>query len=464
MKKYLLSVLGVTMATLMACSDDSSSSPSGADDTVIGSSDSVDPTNPATLSSASAIPDPGNGGENGGENGGSTTPVVDPGATTYYAVFPTANQLAVQEMYNNWIAKFYVTYEEEVTAPVYLGTVMVPKLEGSARIKFDAPLNTVSEGIGYGLLITYFMKDWARFDKLFKYYRAYPVSAEAGLYFMKWKVIGDEMNGGFSADATGGSATDADLDVMTALFLAYAETGNAEYLTYAKGIAGAIYSTEVNPTTHLFMPGNDGKHMNDGYVYNTSYFSLVALRLAIKYDTERSAAWQQVLDATYDYMTKVQAAGNGLWPDWSNAEGTPTDPENGSSTGKLCNFFGLEGVRIPLRVIWDYNWYGDDRAKTLAETAANFAYASTGGDITKTLIKYIYQGEQPTAGLGGAHFRGAFCSLWTVNAALSANTAACNDVILSTPFSATKTLYFEPSMQMLYTLFLNGYFVKHWNY
>jgi endo-1,4-beta-D-glucanase Y len=456
MKKYLLPVLGVTTAMLMACSDDSSSSPSNAVDPGIASSASVDPGLPAVSSDA-----------NSGLvlSSESSTPVVDPGASTYYAVFPTPNQLAVQTMYNNWIAKFYVTYEEEVPASEepYLGA-MVEKLKGSARIKFDSPLNTVSEGIGYGMLITYFMKDWEKFNRLFKYYQAYPVSAADGLFFMKWMVKGDEFKGGFSADATGGSATDADLDVMTALFLAYGETGNVEYLNYAKGIAGAIYSTEVNPTTHLFMPGNDGLHMNDGYVYNTSYFSLVGIRLAIKYDTERSAAWQQVLDATYAYMLKVQAAGNGLWPDWSNADGIPTNPENNSSTGKLCDYFGLEGVRIPLRVMWDYNWYGDDRAKTLAETAGNFAFTSTGGDITKTLIKYIYQGEQPKAGQGGAHFRGAFCSLWTVNATLSAYTPACNELIVNTPFKTTNSLYFEPSMQLLYSLFLNGYFIKYWNY
>ena len=456
MKKYLLPVLGVTTAMLMACSDDSSSSPSNAVDPGIASSASVNPGLPAVSSDA-----------NSGLvlSSESSAPVVDPGASTYYAVFPTPNQLAVQTMYNNWIAKFYVTYEEEVPASEepYLGA-MVEKLKGSARIKFDSPLNTVSEGIGYGLLITYFMKDWEKFNRLFKYYQAYPVSAADGLFFMKWMVKGDEFKGGFSADATGGSATDADLDVMTALFLAYGETGNVEYLNYAKGIAGAIYNTEVNPTTHLFMPGNDGLHMNDGYVYNTSYFSLVGIRLAIKYDTERSAAWQQVLDATYAYMLKVQAAGNGLWPDWSNADGIPTNPENNSSTGKLCDYFGLEGVRIPLRVMWDYNWFGDDRAKTLAETAGNFAFTSTGGDITKTLIKYIYQGEQPKAGQGGAHFRGAFCSLWTVNATLSAYTPACNEVIVNTPFKTTNSLYFEPSMQLLYSLFLNGYFVKYWNY
>ena len=453
MKKYLLPVLGVTTAMLMACSDESSS-PSNAVDPGIASSASVDPGLLPVSSDA-----------NSGLilSSESSAPVVDPGASTYYAVFPTPNQLAVQTMYNNWIAKFYVTYEEEVTQPVYLGAVMREKLAASARIKFDTPKNTVSEGIGYGLLITYFMKDWERFNRLFRYYKAYPVSEADGLYFMKWMVKGDDMNGGFSADATGGSATDADLDVMTALFLAYGETGNAEYLEYAKGIAGAIYKTEVNATTHLFMPGNDGKHMNDGYVYNISYFSLVALRLAIKYDTERSAAWQQVLDATYDFMTRVQAAGNGLWPDWINADGVPTDPENGSSTGKLNNFYGLEGVRIPLRIMWDYNWFGDDRAKTMAETAANFAFTSTGGDITKTLIKYIYQGEQPTAGQGGAHFRGAFCALWTVSPEMAAYTSACNETILNMGYKQNNT-YFEPSMQMLYSLFINGYFIKYWNY
>ena len=458
MKKYILPLLG--LALMVACSDDASSSAPNVVDNpdqpgISSSSVASNPDNPP-LSSAG-------GGETPlPDSNPSVTP--DPGATTYYATFPAANQAAVQTMYNNWIAKFYVTYEEEVTQPAYLGSSGRAKLEGSARIKFDTPKNTVSEGIGYGLLITYFMKDWERFNKLFKYYKAYPVSEADGLFFMKWMVKGDEFKGGFSADATGGSATDADLDVMTALFLAYGETGNVEYLNYAKGIAGAIYSTEVNPTTHLFMPGNDGLHMNDGYVYNTSYFSLVGIRLAIKYDTERSAAWQQVLDATYAYMLKVQAAGNGLWPDWSNADGIPTNPENNSSTGKLCDYFGLEGVRIPLRVMWDYNWFGDDRAKTLAETAGNFAFTSTGGDITKTLIKYIYQGEQPKAGQGGAHFRGAFCSLWTVNTTLSAYTPACNEVIVNTPFKTTNSLYFEPSMQLLYSLFLNGFFVKYWNY
>lgn len=460
MKKFLMPLFGLSAAFMMACSDDSGSNAT-ADPSVPTADPSVpvvDPSQPIVDPSVPVV-DPSN-------------PVVDPSAgvvpTTpenYFAVLPTPNVAAVQEMYNTWISKFYVTYEEEVHEPIYLGDIMNQKLMGSARIKFDTPQNTVSEGIGYGMLITCMMGDWEKFDRIFRYYQAYPVDASSGLYFMKWMVKGEKIdgvtgNGGFSADATGGSATDADLDVVTALLVAYKKTGNEAYKDYALKVGSSIAATEVNATTHLLMPGNDGKHMNDGYVYNTSYFSLVALRLLMEYDVAQSAFWKQVLDATYDYMTKVQAAGNGLWPDWSDANGIPLDPENNSSTGKLNNFFGLEGVRIPLRIMWDYNWYGDERAKAMAEKAAAFAFADTQGDISQTKIKYIYQGEQPLAGLGGSHFRGAFCSFWTVGGNYAALTDACNLVVSTTPFSTVKALYFEPSMQLLYTLYLNGFFTK----
>ena len=386
-------------------------------------------------------------------------------SSAYYASFPTRQDLAVQTMYANWIAKFYVTYEEEAHEPIYLGEIMNAKLAGSARIKFDSPQNTVSEGIGYGMLITALMNDWERFNRLFKYYQAYPVSAESGMYCMKWMVKGEKLdgvtgNGGFSADATGGSATDADLDVVTALFLAYMKTGVEEYKNYALLVGGSILQTEVNATTHLLMPGNDGLHMNDGYVYNISYFSLVALKLLAQYDVAHAAEWNQVLDASIAYMTKVQAAGNGLWPDWSNADGVPTDPENGSSTGRNNNYWGLEGVRIPLRIMWYYNWFGDERVKAMAMTAANFAVTATGGDISKTWNKYIYQGEQTQSGLGGAHFKGAFCSLMTVDPSFITYAENCNTLLAGIPFSSN-AFYYETTLQLLYALFLNGYFVMN---
>jgi endo-1,4-beta-D-glucanase Y len=389
-------------------------------------------------------------------------PPVDPPITSYYASLPTPNVLQVQTMYNNWIQKFYVTFEEEV-APEdfpYLGDFLT-KVQGSARIKWDTPAHTVSEGIGYGLLITYFMQDQDRFNRLFKFYSAYSVSAASGSYFMQWQV-----KNGFEAPASSvGSATDADLDAVTALLLAYRDWGNAEYLDYAIKVASSIYRDEVSPVTNLLVPADGGGKLHDGNVYNISYFSLVALRLLAQYDVTRSANWQLVLNATIDYMSRVQLAGNGLWPDWSDASGLPTDPGNNSSTGKLNNYFGLEGVRTPLRLAWDYHWFGDSRTKAMLDIASNFAFTYTQGDVTKVLNRYIYQGTVETTGVGGGGiaYQAAFCSLFSSDAKYITNTNACNSVVLSKEFP-TNTLYFQPSLQLLYSIYLNGFFIQKVNF
>ena len=116
MKKYILPMLGLALMT--ACSDDASSNAVNVVDNpdqpgISSSSVAGNPDNPPLSSEGGDTPQP-----NPNPN-----PTPDPSATTYFATFPTANQLAVQEMYNNWIAKFYVTYEEVVPASEepYLG-------------------------------------------------------------------------------------------------------------------------------------------------------------------------------------------------------------------------------------------------------------------------------------------------------------------------------------------------------
>ena len=441
MKRFLLSLMGLSVALFMACSSDDSA--------------------PVVPQQGGGETTPGGDPTPGGDSGSSQAPDVS--NDTYYTTLPATNEAGLQALYAAWVQKFYVTAEEEIKAPDELGDAKLAALTGSARIKFDEPLNTVSEGIGYGMLITYFMKDWDKFDRIFKYYRAYPVSAASGYYFMKWKVSGDKYNGGFVLGAQGGSATDADLDVVTALLLAYAEKGSPEYLDYALKVANSIYMTEINATTNLLMPGNSGGHMADGYCYNISYFSLVGLRLLAKYDTEHSAKWNEVLAASKAYMKKVQDASYGLWPDWSDANGNPISPENSnnpSSTSALYDFFGLESVRIPLRLIWDYSWFGDETTKAMASKAAQYIYGQANGDIMNVLARYKYAGEQPTVGLGGAHFKGVFCALWTVNPDYANSVNTCRDVVLN----ASIKNYFETSLQLLSSLYLNGYFVKHFNY
>ena len=365
---------------------------------------------------------------------------------------------AVDKMYNNWIDRYYVTFNEEIKPEDYdyLNENKLEWLKVSGRIKFDTPSQTVSEGIGYGMLLTVFQEDQKRFDALMNYYLAWRVSVKSESYFMNWKIDG------FQSVKGQGSATDADIDIVAALLVAYEKWGDKKYKQYALENASSIYRDEVWSSTKLLIPG-DGGLFGTGNVYNISYFSLAALRLLAEYDDNKDHKWKDVLEASIEYMQKVQKAGNGLWPDWSDADGKPTDAGNGATTTRdgAYKYFGLEGVRIPFRLVWDYLWFGDDRVKSMIKTAAEFIYKQVDGNIDKVKSTYIYQGtDTETHGVGGIGFKSAFCSLLMIDSKYASNLSACNTTVLEKALP-NDTKYFQPSLQMLYAMLLNGKIARY---
>src|ERR1035437_2647742 len=74
---------------------------------------------------------------------------------------------------------------------------------GQYRVLFDDGSSTVSEGIGYGMLLSVYAADKAVFDGLWAYYKA----NMDGNSIMNWKISG-------CSGVTGANgATDADVDV-----------------------------------------------------------------------------------------------------------------------------------------------------------------------------------------------------------------------------------------------------------
>ncbi|GAL64937.1 glycoprotein gp2 [Algibacter lectus] len=57
-------------------------------------------------------------------------------------------------------------------------------MNGRYRIKFDTPSETVSEGIGYGMLLSVYANDKELFDGLWLYYKDF--SNNNGV--MNWKI------------------------------------------------------------------------------------------------------------------------------------------------------------------------------------------------------------------------------------------------------------------------------------
>ena len=456
-KNWLFPALAIGAAVMLSACGDDPSSPTPA---------------PVPPASSAVVPVPTSSA------GGSGT------VQTPYGTLPTtADPNAAYTWYGVWKGIYYKTLPEEaalyptlandwnVVFGNYIAAGMYP-----ARIVWDTQNDsyclidectngykkrgcTVSEGIGYGMLLAFFMGDMDALNSLWYYSKGYR-EYQAGPNLTPWKV-GTYSYESLVMPANASSATDADLDIATALILAYYKTGNEVYLSDALLIAGSIWQYEISPTG-LIYSGNMATWKKDGSAYNPSYFSPIALRLFALVD--KSHDWTGVLNTMYNYMLGVQAKGPGLLPDWSDANGNAVDPKNGSAPFTYYRFFH-EAVRVPWRIAWDYYWTQDPRALQLLKGMNDFIVGKTNGNpdnLPTTAGAMIYSAVtgMPDSTLKSAnlqpHFHGAWCltGMGVNQAWVSACTQAFNQKTIS-GFS-----YFPHILMTMFGELLNGYFIK----
>lgn len=333
----------------------------------------------------------------------------------YKGIYATsANSSAVQSAYASWKNSYYTE-------------------NGSyARIKFDDPRYTVSEGIGYGMLIMVYMDNSTNntrdeFDKLWNYYRHWPNSH--GL--MHWKI------NGFSNVAEQNAATDAELDVAIALLMAYKQWGDSKYLDDAKGLVSKIYQYEVNANKYL-KPGDSWDDKK-----NPSYFSTAAMEVFKEVDGND---WQTVINNSYSLLKACRNNSTGLVPDWCS--------EGGGALGD----FRYDAVRCPWRMAWAHAWFGHSDAQDIAGKMAAWASSATGGDPSAMKDGYALNGNA-VSNWGNAVFTGAFSCAGMVN--------STHQNWVNTGFSATNSAwsdgYYVKSMQVVLLLLLSGNWPNLWN-
>jgi endo-1,4-beta-D-glucanase Y len=223
-----------------------------------------------------------------------------------------------------------------------------------ARIKFDNPSQSVSEGIAYGMLIMVYMDNaqnntQPKFDKLWNYWKQY----SSGGSLMDWKI------NGFGGVAEGGSATDGDIDAGLALALAAEQWGDSKYLDGARTIMGGIRSADVS--------GNllDGGSNWDAI--NPSYMSMVATEIFNKVDA--GGGWSSIQSSCYSHLKSSQNGQTGMWPNWTS----------GSPPGYNCpGCYGFDAARIPWRLGWAYVWFGHADAKSCCTKIVDWFKQHTG--------------------------------------------------------------------------------------
>lgn len=314
---------------------------------------------------------------------------------------------------------------------------------------------TVSEGIGYGMLVTLFAGDWDAFNRLWVYSKAFRASAYAsGHGLMPWLTTSFSWDIGDKA-----SATDADIDIATSLVLAYYTTGTAAYLEDALSLIASLWTYEVNKSSFLLYSGDTPMWTGENPVYNLSYFSPVAIRLFALVDPNHD--WNSVLTAQYAYMQKVQAAGTGVFPDWSDESGVAANPDN-NSADKTYWTFNKESVRIPWRLAWDYYWFQDSRAAAILNTLNAFISTKSGGDPAGIpAVNYSWNlaaGADIAITKVPTQWLGAWCL--TGMAGADAWMDACANIFNAEQMQTSASSYFSNMLQMMMSQLMNGAYIK----
>ncbi len=316
--------------------------------------------------------------------------------------------------------------------------------DGKGRIKWglatngwEQPGQTVSEGIGYGMLLAAYYNDKTRFDKLWKYYKAFPDAN--GL--MHWKTQG------CSSVVEQNAATDAEVDAAMALIVAdkaFGSSGSVNYESDAKWLIGKIKQNEVESGSYVLKPGDV---FGGSSLTNISYFAPGYFRAFGQY-TNDAPFWNNVVDTCYQIINANLTANNavgGLVSDWCNASGN-------QAQGKSLDY-SYDACRTNWRIATDYVWYGDSRAKAYLDKSNSFTQDFVGG------IQNIKDGYKQNGSLisGQRYHNTTFISTFACAGVALNNVSELNtyytEIGTVAPFS-----YFDYSFDILGRTLLTGLF------
>jgi endo-1,4-beta-D-glucanase Y len=398
-----------------------SSNPSagGSVNTGMGGASSV---TAGTTSSAGTVATGGTGtGGSGTGTGGSNAPIEGGGSGTEKnpgmgsGFFPaTLLPSHAKTAYTTWKTKY-----------------LKPCNDGKFRVAYNAS-ETVSEGIGYGMLLTVAHGDRPEFDGLWAYFKQH---SSGGV--MAWKVSGCD------SVVDGNSASDADLDAAMALIQASCKWGGS-YLAEAQTLIAAVKSKEtIEGGENFLKPASSGLDS----CQNVSYASPAYYRAFAKKKPDQAAFWNKLASDSYLQLARTDNDSTGLVPNWSNMSG-------GAGCGGKPDGdrYGYDAARTPWRVATDYVWHGTPAAKDYLGKLVTWVDGPAGG-ITAIGDMYTLAGAKE--GLNhNSTFTGAFALAGMAHSQAKAD-------LYGTAFkSISDGAYYEESLRAVYMLLASGLFLN----
>jgi endo-1,4-beta-D-glucanase Y len=328
------------------------------------------------------------------------------------------------------------------------------------------PLNsTVSEGIGYGMLIAVYMDDQSLFDDLWLYEQTKLNSDDA---LMNWAPDG-------SGPGCANGATDADEDMAFALVMADRQWGGQGSIgkTYLSAAVGQIQAVWMHEVFHYLWLA-PGDHFGDNTIQNISYLAPAYYRIFDKVDPASCApgidaskanppcdGWLGLITQSYATISDALNSANGnqnngLVPAWcDDSHGAPCGPSSVSPFN-----YQYDSCRTPFRIGLDWCWFGDSNAQSyVSKTSAFFAPKGAAGVLDGyNLDGTSLTGAQPNA----PPFIGP-AAVGAMSAATYQSFVDGSYALLATGTALQGGEYYAQSWTVLSLLMMTGNFLDYTN-
>ncbi len=261
---------------------------------------------------------------------------------------------------------------------------------GPDLLFYTEPYGTISEFVGWGMLLTVMMdNDRNRTKGLFNSLDAYR-RAHLNEYGLMMSTINyHKPMDGWNRDA----ATEADENMAMALLLAHYQwgsDGNVNYLAEAKQLINAISTHLVERPSFALKPavtwGGNGT-VNPCY-YDSIYYPLW-------FNLTGDPTWTK-LDEHYRSLVTyfIGKYGTGLVPEWCKLDGTASSA-GGNGLGADSYFYGWDAHQVSTKWAIHHAWFGRARTPVFADAADTFAAwvkKKANGDLTKLVNAYELDG------------------------------------------------------------------------
>jgi endo-1,4-beta-D-glucanase Y len=244
-----------------------------------------------------------------------------------------------------------------------LSTSGISPATNAVRVLWTDQSTTISEGMGYGMLLALYFDDETTFDQLY----AYVVAHENSEGHMDWHL--DQNGVPTTSDGGTNAATDGDEDMAMALYGASIRWGSSSRYTYlveAKRLIGAIrnYELSFNGSTP-YLISDDNTYSGDiNSNTDPSYFSPAWYQTF--YNITADNTWLSVSGSCASILAAATNGATGLTPNWCQTNGSQSPYHNSAYDYQ----WGYDAFRCSFRQAINFSWF---------DTSASQQYASKVG-------------------------------------------------------------------------------------